>query len=160
MKFALSFLCGIIILTCSTSPFGIQLSFSPPRAVESMVRMMMGCLNIPSCEDSDDGWGVNAYRPIFYSLAAPFADLVGREVCNKWEATRSYEESQNECIAVSFIKHFDIAKNDFERANEQLRQIWAETGSNPEDDEIYELYNVDLLYTFNNHIINEYYRRQ
>lgn len=107
--------------------------------------------------EDTDGWGVDKYRPIYYDLAGPFADIVGRSECDKWEAARNFEESQNECIAVSFIKFFNVKKEDFEQANEKLGSIWLETGSTAEDNAIYEIYDVELIYTFDNEKINEFY---
>jgi len=76
------------------------------------------------------------YRPIFYDLAGSFSNLVGREARAKWQENRlenNYEQYENECIAVSYVRHFNISKEDFARANEEVRQIWASIGHSPED---------------------------
>ena len=83
----------------------------------------------PDGHDLGDGYVVGKYRLIYYDLAAPFANLVGdRAVCSAWQFSRSSKEYHNECIAVSFIKHFDISEEDFRKANEEVRLIGERLG--------------------------------
>ena len=95
-------------------------------------------------------------RPIYYSLPYSFAELVGRDVFYAWDVARyEKEEFENECIAVSFIKHFKVSKEDFTRANEVIRAQAAELGY--EEHSYGEVYDVDLIYTFDNEKINEFF---
>ncbi len=109
---------------------------------------------------------VRKYRVRYYSIPAPFADLVGREVCYEWET--EYNEvhadfSSDKMIMVDFINAFNISKEDFERANLELAKNFNEHHDvmmNPLDhanQEIYEVFNPDIIYTFDDDIINQYY---
>jgi len=117
--------------------------------------------------DSNDGFGlyyeedfcegdfdIRKFRPIFYDMPVSFVELVGREVFRNWLMSRSDEESENENVAVSFIKYFNINREDFIRANEELRQLWADLRFIPAGSE---LYPVDLIFTFDNDRINRYF---
>lgn len=104
---------------------------------------------------SGDDWEFGIYRPVYYNLNVFFARLVGEEACLEWEILRTPEEYNNECIAVAFVKHFNIPKEDFERANEETRIHREERGH--EHLATFELYPVDLIYTFDNELINEYF---
>ena len=80
--------------------------------------------NIGFDEDPQPG----TYRPIYYNLARPYIDIVGEKAYDEWHDTRSDEEKENECVAVSFVKAFDVRKEDFERANKEHRTIWEDFG--------------------------------
>jgi len=59
------------------------------------------------------------------------------------------------------IKYFNIPREVLEKHNAELWQIWVEWGvdlSIPTEE--YELPNPDIVYTFDNEIINAYYRRE
>ncbi len=64
-----------------------------------------------------------------------------------------------EMCLVSLVKEFNIPRKDFEYAAEKLKQRYVECGLDlyHEDNEIP---NADIIYTFDNKIINEYYRRK
>lgn len=62
---------------------------------------------------------------------------------------------------VSFIKHFHIPKDIFEQVCEEL-PLWYDRlydGNYDKTEEQYEIPNADIIYTFDNEIINNYYRR-
>jgi len=109
------------------------------------------------CEGDFD---IRKFRPRFYDMALPFAELVGLEVFDDWLMSRSDEERENENVAVSFIRDFNISREDFTRANEELRQLWASHGALPTDSDSFELYPVDLIFTFDNERINRYFLRE
>jgi hypothetical protein len=98
-----------------------------------------------------------AFRPIYYDLPAPFADLVGRDAYHEWHGARSEYERNNICVAVGFVQHFNISKGDFTAANEELLRIWTNIGVSPDESSMYELYPVDLIFTFDNKAINEFF---
>ncbi len=120
-------------------------------------------------DEQDNGDGIielRKYRVRYYSIPAPFADLVGREICYDWEVEyNSLHDlhSSERMIIVDFINDFNISKEDFERANLELAKSFSEHHSvmrNPLDhanQEIYEIFNADIIYTFDDEIINEYY---
>ena len=100
---------------------------------------------------------IGRFRPIFYNLPYAFVNLVGRDAYFAWMDTRSLEEMQNENMAVGFIKYFNISKEDFTRANEERRQFLESIEASPERSSHFELYPVDLIFTFDNERINEYF---
>jgi len=113
--------------------------------------------NSPFMSDFGKGMERGDFRPLFYNMPAPFANLVGREVFIEWRRSRSPEEIANENIAVSFIRYFDISRVDFTRANEEVRLFWERELFTPEQSSTFETYPVDLIFTFDNARINEYF---
>lgn len=98
------------------------------------------------------------FRPIFYSLSAFYANLVDREILHAWEMARIESgEFHRECVAVSFIRDFNISREDFEQANERERVFLEERGLTPQMSANYEIYDVDLIFTFDNEKINEFF---
>ena len=114
-------------------------------------------------EEWPEGYGdpqPKTYRPIYYDLAFAYVELIGRDAYLAWEQNRvenNFEQYENECIAVSFVRAFNISKEDFSRANEARRKLLADRGQFPEDLSSFELYPVDLIYTFDNEKINEFF---
>ena len=148
----------------TTAP-GTTTAFNPPATIAAQTTTE--ALPTPAPQETEpaqpDGEGtieLGAYRPIYYNMSASFANLVGRHAYFEWELDRvenHYEEYQNECIAVSLIKKFGVSKEDFIKANEEKRQFVKDNGDSPEDSSLYELYPVDLIYTFDNTKINEFF---
>ena len=112
------------------------------------------------------------YRYRYYSISAPFIELVGDEVYNDWFYEKYYPvpiEERNEMAIVAFIKEFDISREDFDRANaihnknalsSQSDIITDVSQYKPGYDraiECNETYNADIIYTFDNELINAYY---
>ncbi|MBQ2842553.1 MAG: hypothetical protein IJE72_05910 [Clostridia bacterium] len=104
------------------------------------------------------------YRVRYYSIPGPFADLVGRDKCREWELKYIHGVGLPEnMLMVDFVKAFNISKEDFEKANLQLAKVLGKNNKlmmNPLDytnQEIYEIFNADIIYTFDDQIINEYY---
>ena len=60
-------------------------------------------------------------------------------------------------LLAAFIKHFDIPRDAFEQAVEYYKSAVVLFGYDLTDEE-FEAPNVDILYTFDNVLINEYYR--
>lgn len=119
--------------------------------------------------EQDSGGAVietRKYRVRYYSIPAPFADLVGRDVCYEWEIEYNKTHdiySSDRMLIVDFVKAFDISKEDFEKANLIFAKKFSEHHKimmNPLDytnQEVYEVFNADIIYTFDNDIINGYY---
>lgn len=119
-------------------------------------------------EQAGVGGGVlelNKYRVRYYTLPAPFVDLVGEEECYQWRLNQPYPNDTNVMMMVNFVQDFNISREDFDKANlEFARRIKElldgvpvmnpQDYANQEDDEIY---NADIIYTFDNELINEYY---
>lgn len=121
------------------------------------------------------------YRRIYYdNISVFFAVLVDRDELYEW-STEYYAKNPNadglfekgEEITepktmriVDFIKHFNIPKEEFEEANKTWCHRMIKWGDvpvmNPKDykeQEEFEVYNVDIIYTFDDEIINAYYER-
>ena len=74
-------------------------------------------------------------------------------------------------LMVSYIKHFNITREQFDEASKNREKLFEKNnwtmlvypfendGEYSYDDEAYEIYNADIIYTFDNDIINEYYAR-
>ncbi len=112
------------------------------------------------------------YRSTYYSVPASFVELVGKDVFWDWfreTPYRVYPLDVDEMAMVAFIKKFNISREDFDRANEKREQTLLKTRGftvmNPAKDDPYydrnvencELYDGDLIYTFDNELINAYY---
>ncbi|MBQ2974695.1 MAG: hypothetical protein IJE19_10100 [Clostridia bacterium] len=107
------------------------------------------------------------YRNNYYSVPASFSKIVGRAAYSEWEdeyLAENYPDDSNEMVMVAYVKAFDISKEDFERANLEYAKFIRDTYSHicldPQDyadQEMQEIYNADIIYTFDNEVINEYY---
>jgi hypothetical protein len=99
------------------------------------------------------------FRYIFYDLPLWFMELTKDR---EWVSlpTDEYVDMQ----MVYFIQGYNIQREDFDAAVERIREIYksmATSGFAPIglDDELFELPNADIIYTFDNDIINYFYRR-
>ena len=102
-------------------------------------------------------WDFGPYRPIYYTMAGFFADFVGRENYDNWFNSMSEEERESECIAVGYVREFGISQRQFNDMNEELLNLRLGRGNSPEESSLYEVYPVDLIYTFDNEAIDEYF---
>ena len=110
---------------------------------------------------------LHKYRQNYYTIPAPFGDVVDSETFEKW-----YEDilllnpnETNKMIIKEFVLYFDVPKETFERANLEWakiveRDLYGKPVMNPQDfsnQETDEIYNADIIYTFDDEIINNYY---
>ncbi|MBR3991776.1 MAG: hypothetical protein IKI91_06530 [Clostridia bacterium] len=112
---------------------------------------------------------VPKYRSTYYANIYEVWELVDREELTQWRSEtmvfdRVYGIEPDEMYLVTFIKHFHITREQFDTALEELRKNDEERlnreGSNDKPkDERFEIPNGDIIYTFDNEIINNYYRR-
>ena len=98
------------------------------------------------------------FRPLFYDLPGLFWVLVGNEVFLEWERNRTPEQFHNINIAMQFIQDFNISREDFEHINEEVRQNLVSRGHVPNSHFNFEVYDVDLIFSFDNERINEFFR--
>lgn len=100
------------------------------------------------------------YRYIYYNMWNDFMNLAMEdETRDFYEWTSIYSEEckdgYDEMILVSYIRYFNIPREEFDKAvekyiaNHTVAQMMTE---------MYEVPNADIIYTFDNEIINEYYR--
>ena len=116
------------------------------------------------------------YRELFYNIGLCFAQLVSDEEYYEWRKQyqdKYYTEDEGEEIKepkrmriVDFVMYFDIPREVFEEANNTRCHEMIKWGDvpvmNPKDymeQEEFEVYNVDIIYTFDDEIINAYYER-
>ncbi len=113
---------------------------------------------------TDNGGGYiesGKYRQRYYNVPYDFIVLVSEEEYEKWY-DEIYEFNPDKSQVVSFVQYFNISKEVFEKTNLQMAKSFAEF--NPtmrpldyENQQTYEIYNADIIYTFDDEIINEYY---
>ena len=102
-----------------------------------------------------DAGAIMSYRQIYYGFSGPIMELADYE---KYGKEPDYKE--NEMPVVSWIRHYKIEKEDFVAAVQRI----YESCVTQEGFDIYkeecEMFNADIIYTFDNEIINDYYRRE
>ncbi len=125
------------------------------------------------------------YRRIYYTYGSSgldvyFANLVSDEEYDEWMKQYYSKQPPNDGIfevgekiteptrmkIVDFVMYFDIPRDVFEEANNTRCHEMIKWGDvpvmNPKDykeQEEFEVYNVDIIYTFDDKIINAYYER-
>ncbi len=107
------------------------------------------------------------YRQCYYNISYQLSLLVDENELRTWEEETYAKDPNetNEMVVKLFVQHFNISKEDFERANLESVKVLCVPDSplpsmNPKDyinQEMYEIYNADIIYTFDDEIINEYY---
>ena len=104
---------------------------------------------------------VTAYpRQIYKIIPAAFSDLVDKSEFDEWYSSATVD---NGMMIVQFVEHFGIKKVDFEKANAayalELENIYGEPASvNPEKGkEHLEIFNSDIVYSFDREVIDRYY---
>ena len=107
------------------------------------------------------------YRDSYYWGPSFLYDMVDQDVFAEWYETVVRPDYCNnaepkEMYTVSFVKYFEISREDFERCCEQKRKrleyLRDELGHDI-NVEGAEIPNADIIYTFDNEIINNYYLR-
>ena len=141
---------------------------------ENLTEIVQSTVNQPKAKDLseteflDIGGGiltVQKYRSCYYSIPAPFVELVGRNVYYEWMHTVDYTETAEKMVMLQFVQHFGITREQFDKANLKIARIIRDDLDgrpclNPKDyaNQISdEIYNADIIFTFNDEIINEYY---
>lgn len=115
-------------------------------------------------QDQDDYQFERKYRTAYYQISGEFSELLSekeRQDYMTWVENQSkqngYGELRDEMLLVSFIKRYNISREEFDQAVEKMK---AEQGPD-ENGIVYEeseVPNGDIIYTFDNEIINRYYR--
>jgi len=103
------------------------------------------------------------YRYTYYVLEGKFSELVDdRSKVSSWlhklDEGDDWDKEPKEMLLVTFVKHFNIQREDFEKARERMKQANLKWGFDMLTED-YELPNTDVIYTFDNELINEYYLR-
>lgn len=105
------------------------------------------------------------YREVYYTIKGGFEELLTEEEEQEWynwcEETRyGLNLDYDEMLLVTMIKRYDISREEFDKVVANYVAFWDQYGMFdryplPEE---YEVYNGDIIYTFDNEIINHYYR--
>ena len=108
---------------------------------------------------------VHKYRVAFNSIPQPFIDLVGEDVYYEWSENIDLSVYSEDMAMLHFIKDFEISRENFDKANLKWAKIvrdgldgkpclFPKDYANQETDEVY---NADIIYTFDESQIKEYY---
>ncbi len=115
-------------------------------------------------QEQDDYSFNRKYRISYYQIWGEFVELLNEEEnqdymewVDKKSKQENYGELQNEMLLVSFIKRYNIPREKFDQA---VEKYIANSKAARCDllSEQYEAPNGDIIYTFDNEIINRYYR--
>ena len=125
---------------------------------------------VPTSQNDAGGavMGLMKYRLIYYNVPLPFWELVD----NQDELQEWYEnllevnpDETNQMVMKVFLEHYNISREDFDKANLKWAKIVRDDFRgkpmmDPKDfanQETDEVFNGDIIYTFDDEIINEYY---
>ena len=109
---------------------------------------------------------VQKYRSAFYTIPYSFVEIVGKDTYNEWEENIDYHPGESEeMLMLKYVQDFNISREDFDKANLKSAKIIKndldgrpcinpKDYANQEDDEIY---NADIIYTFDEELIKNYY---
>lgn len=100
------------------------------------------------------------YRFIYYNMWGEFIALRQKYSWvdnNAWfdEYCENYRNGQYEMILVSLVRYYNIPREEFDKA---VEEFIANHSVGEMMTEYYEVPNADIIYTFDDEIINEYYR--
>ncbi len=105
----------------------------------------------------------NGFRSIYSVVPSQFAWLVDAEEYRKWEKTVKASDGM---AIVQFVEHFKITKEAFDSANQAYAAyidsiIGGALSGKPENsgDEKREIFNADIIYSFDREKIDEYYSK-
>ena len=112
-------------------------------------------------QSNDDYDFQRKYRIAYYRIWGEYMDLLDDEKKSDlydWLEEESqktnYGELMDEMLLVSFVKRYNITREEFDAATAKF----AENVKNDTHTEECEVPNGDIIYTFDNEIINHYYR--
>ncbi|MCL2489031.1 MAG: hypothetical protein FWE80_10140 [Oscillospiraceae bacterium] len=99
------------------------------------------------------------YRSIYYRNFPEYGELVDYDEYLDWLHETVFDgENMHEMALVSFLKRFNIPKDEFEAETERTRSVFNDNKYCDMAQEDWELPNADIIYTFDNEIINHFYR--
>lgn len=108
---------------------------------------------------------VQKYRAAFYSVPASFVNLVGKETFFAWRETIDATSTAETMVMSQFIQHFGITREQFDKANlkwakgvrDNLHGIPCINPKDYANQETDEVFNGDIIFTFDDDLIREYY---
>ena len=104
------------------------------------------------------------YRIVYYTIDGCFFDLLtdaqwddfGEWLEEEGEKT-DHGATRNEMLLVSMVKRYNIPREEFDKAVENFVSFFNSMGWDMSH-EASEVPNADVIYTFDNELINRYYR--
>jgi len=142
--------------TAATSP-------TYPANVSGLPEYVPGSIKLEPRENEflDELFLERPYRWVYYGIDGFYLNLLDTDLSNDWLqdfVIQNPPKSQNVMFLAAFIKHFNIPREQFDEATERLRVIRENDPYYDVTHEAYELPNADIIYTFDNEIINHFYR--
>lgn len=114
-----------------------------------------------SIAEADGLFEHDGYRKIYSTVPSYFSYLVDADEFESWKSTVSAE---NGMAMAQFVEHFGISREDFDTANTAyIAFIDSAYGGHIEgkpstpEEEFVEIFNADIIYTFDRTKIDEYY---
>ncbi len=173
--FILVVLFSFLLIACGKTMSSTKENIVKPTLVtneitsttKTNILMEMSTDSLPNIDTGGGEILPRKYRNNYYQVPSFFVSLVDKNEFVEWE--REYylnnnPDDKNIMVMVGFIKEFNISKENFEKANLEYAKFIDEVYSgiclNPQDyadQEMQEIYNTEIIYTFNNSLINEYY---
>lgn len=106
-----------------------------------------------------------SYRAIYYLIPQQFIDLADEDEYERWCGSQNTYDGM---AIVGFVRHFGISKEEFDKANGLYAASLAEEyGVSPllmpddyPEQEDYEVFNSDIIYSGDDKKINAYYREK
>lgn len=106
-----------------------------------------------------------SYRTIYYLIPQQFIDLADEDEYERWCGSQNTYDGM---AIVGFVRHFGISKEEFDEANGLYAASLAEEyGVSPllmpadyPEQEDYEVFNSDIIYSGDDKKINAYYREK
>ncbi len=129
-----------------------------------------GVSDLTPSKTTDEGGGTilpDKYRLCYYNVPYHFSILIDKEEFVKWqeEVYTVQPNDTNQMIIKRFVEDFNISREVFDETNHAMalklsKEMEVVPVMNPQDytnQEMWEVYNADIIYTFDDEIINAYY---
>ncbi len=97
------------------------------------------------------------YREIYSVIPSEFIGLVDSEEYKKWKIS---VDASGGMAMLQFVEHFGISREDFDAANEAYAASQNEFKFSSDNPQKTEIFNADIIYTFDRETIDHYYLKQ
>ena len=149
--------------TTTTTNEGVPSSTSQTTYPSDLPQYVPGSIKIVPKEQllADFNFEVLHYRNVYYEIEGFYSALVPHEegLAFMEPYYQTNHEEPQEMILAAFIKYFNVPREEFDKATEKLINARISLGDDMTHEQ-WEIPNGDIIYTFDNDIINEYYRRE
>jgi len=98
-------------------------------------------------------------RRLYYNIPGPFSSLAPEGTMDElFEKDKDIYSEPQEMALVTLVKRCNISRQNFEKTVDEYIEMCASARYDTAHED-FEIPNTDIIYTFDNEIINEYYRR-